>query len=110
MTKNCSISRDIVRFEFDREGQTVNKKHTNEYVLRLRPVLTHASETWTLTKLEENRMASFREKYLEVYLEVNHSSNPPNQGNNTSHTTVQGSGLRAAARSPCTLWSSKHLL
>ncbi|PRD29783.1 UNVERIFIED_CONTAM: hypothetical protein NCL1_28375 [Trichonephila clavipes] len=36
------------------------------YKSLIRPVLTYAFENWTITKLEENQMASFKRKYFEV--------------------------------------------
>jgi hypothetical protein len=41
------------------------------YKVLIRPVLTYASETWTLSKTNERRLSLFERKCLDVFLERN---------------------------------------
>jgi len=39
------------------------------YEVLIRPLLTYASETWTLTKTNEQRVSLFKERCFNVFLE-----------------------------------------
>ncbi|GFV71686.1 putative DD41D transposase [Trichonephila clavipes] len=67
---------DVIKLtcRYDLEGDTLYsikwyRDDVEFFRTQIRPVLTYASGTWTITKLEENRIVSFEEKILRSVLE-----------------------------------------
>ncbi|PRD35684.1 UNVERIFIED_CONTAM: hypothetical protein NCL1_10749 [Trichonephila clavipes] len=67
---------DVIKLtcRYDLEGDTLYsikwyRDDVEFFRTQIRPVLIYASETWTITKLEENRIVSFEEKILRSVLE-----------------------------------------